>query len=162
MLRKIYTVEEANSLLPVLEQVFRSIEIHKTKIKEHARKLEVLNLLWNDEVDAPSNPDYDAYHGHKRSIENDVSEIERLIQEEIVRRGIRFPSGGIENGLIDFPTTYGGKWVYLCWQNGEPEIQYWHEVDAGFRGRQILTDEHKNVMGKMDDPDSLDNSSLDF
>ena len=42
-------------------------------------------------------------------------------------------------GLIDFPTMRGGHLVLLCWQLGEPEqIEWWHEVDAGFAGRQPL------------------------
>lgn len=162
MLRRIFTIDEANSLVPLIQEAFKAIEFHKAKIRDHGRKLEVLNLLWEDGVAAPSNPDYDAYQAYKRSIENDVSEIERIIQEEIVRRGIRFPMGGIESGLVDFPTTYQGRWVYLCWQNGEPELLYWHETDAGFAGRQRITEEHKRVMGKEDDPGSLDDADLDF
>ena len=42
-------------------------------------------------------------------------------------------------GLIDFPTMRGGHLVLLCWKLGEPEtIEFWHEVDAGFAGRQPL------------------------
>jgi hypothetical protein len=161
MRRKVFTVAEANSLVPVMRDVFRSIEYHKKKIRDQGRKLEVLNLLWDDSVAKPANPDYDAFVVHKRSIENDVSEIERLIQEEIVRRGIRFPTGGIENGLVDFPTSWQGRWVYLCWQNGEPELLYWHETNAGFPGRQRITDEQKKTMGVLHDPESLDDTELD-
>jgi hypothetical protein len=42
-------------------------------------------------------------------------------------------------GLIDFPTMRGGHMVLLCWELGEPErIEWWHEADAGFAGRQRL------------------------
>ncbi len=41
-------------------------------------------------------------------------------------------------GLIDFPTQMFGRVVFLCWQLGEPRIAWWHEVDAGFAGRQPL------------------------
>jgi hypothetical protein len=44
----------------------------------------------------------------------------------------------INQGLIDFPHWRDGREVYLCWQFGEEEIRYWHEVDAGFAGRQPL------------------------
>ena len=161
MKRRIFTVEKANSLLPIVQEAFKAIEFHKAKIRDHGRKLEVLNLLWNDGVAQPSNPDYEAFQVYKRSIENDVSEIERIIQEEIVSRGIRFPVGGIENGLVDFPTTYEGRWVYLCWQNGEPELLYWHETDAGFNGRQRITAEHRRLMGQEDDPDEPDDEDFD-
>ena len=44
----------------------------------------------------------------------------------------------IDRGLIDFPAIIEGREVYLCWQLGEEEVGYWHELDAGFDGRQPL------------------------
>jgi hypothetical protein len=45
---------------------------------------------------------------------------------------------GLEQGLVDFPAMMEGRQVYLCWQYNEPEIKFWHDVDAGFAGRQAL------------------------
>lgn len=45
---------------------------------------------------------------------------------------------GIEPFLVDFPSLREGREVYLCWQEGEDEITYWHDADAGFAGRQPL------------------------
>jgi len=42
-------------------------------------------------------------------------------------------------GLVDFPALVDGKEVYLCWKLGEPEVLFWHDMDAGFAGRQSLT-----------------------
>ena len=42
------------------------------------------------------------------------------------------------DGLIDFPSMMDGRLVYLCWKLGEPEVQHWHELDAGFAGRHSL------------------------
>ena len=44
----------------------------------------------------------------------------------------------INEGLVDFPHLREGREVYLCWKHGEPDIGYWHEVDAGFAGRTPL------------------------
>jgi hypothetical protein len=44
----------------------------------------------------------------------------------------------LESGLIDFPTIWEGREVFLCWKLGEPEVEFWHEIDAGFAGRQPL------------------------
>jgi hypothetical protein len=44
----------------------------------------------------------------------------------------------LDRGLVDFPSIRSGREVYLCWVDGEPEIAYWHELDAGFAGRQPL------------------------
>jgi hypothetical protein len=44
----------------------------------------------------------------------------------------------LDRGLIDFPAIRDGREVYLCWVEGEPDIGYWHELDAGYAGRQKL------------------------
>jgi len=41
-------------------------------------------------------------------------------------------------GLVDFPSRLDGREVYLCWRFGEDEIAHWHELDAGFAGRQKI------------------------
>ncbi len=44
----------------------------------------------------------------------------------------------INQGLLDFPSLREGREVYLCWLYGEDEIKYWHEIDAGYAGRQLF------------------------
>jgi hypothetical protein len=44
----------------------------------------------------------------------------------------------LERGLIDFPAMRDGDEVYLCWLIGEPAVGFWHQLDAGFAGRQPL------------------------
>ncbi len=46
----------------------------------------------------------------------------------------------LERGLVDFPSMRDGREVYLCWQEGEDGIAFWHEPDAGFSGRRPLDD----------------------
>jgi hypothetical protein len=47
----------------------------------------------------------------------------------------------LDTGLLDFPTLYAGREVYLCWKFGESRIEYWHGVDEGFGGRKVIDDE---------------------
>jgi hypothetical protein len=47
----------------------------------------------------------------------------------------------LDMGLLDFPTLYAGREVYLCWKFGESRIEFWHGVDEGFRGRKVIDDE---------------------
>ncbi len=47
----------------------------------------------------------------------------------------------VETGLIDFPTLYRDKEVYLCWKLGESGISFWHHVEDGFRGRQPINED---------------------
>jgi hypothetical protein len=44
----------------------------------------------------------------------------------------------LERGLLDFPAIVGGKEVFLCWENGEADIEYWHDLESGFGGRELL------------------------
>ena len=44
----------------------------------------------------------------------------------------------LDQGLIDFPSYREGKLVYLCWKRGEPRVEFWHDIEAGFAGRQPL------------------------
>lgn len=43
-----------------------------------------------------------------------------------------------ERGLIDFPSRRGAREVFLCWEKGEEDISHWHELDAGYDGREPL------------------------
>lgn len=44
----------------------------------------------------------------------------------------------VEQGLIDFPSMMGDKEVFLCWEKDEDDIEYWHDIDSGFAGREPL------------------------
>ena len=47
----------------------------------------------------------------------------------------------LDRGLVDFPSLRDGREVYLCWEEGEPEIGFWHEPETGFGGRRPLADD---------------------
>jgi hypothetical protein len=44
----------------------------------------------------------------------------------------------IEHGLVDFPALVAGRQIWLCWQRGEPKVDWWHDIDSGFSGRRPL------------------------
>ncbi len=44
----------------------------------------------------------------------------------------------LDRGLVDFPAIIGGKEVFLCWEKSEDDVEYWHDLDAGFSGREPL------------------------
>lgn len=159
---RVFTVEEANALVPTLERTFEQLEEARDQARHHHEKLQVLEALWGDEVGEPENPDHGDFRDHRRGLRTAVGTLEETVREEILDRGLRFPSGGLQHGLVDFPTSYEGRWVYLCWERGDPELRFWHEVDDGYRGRRPVTDEHAEVMGRETDRDELDDSRLDF
>jgi hypothetical protein len=59
------------------------------------------------------------------------STIGELQEMEIVLRDL-------DRGLVDFPALRDGREVYLCWEEGEPEVGWWHDREAGYGGRQPL------------------------
>jgi hypothetical protein len=55
---------------------------------------------------------------------------------EFFRREIQIKD--LDRGLIDFPAILAGKEVFLCWEQGEADVEFWHDLDAGFAGRERL------------------------
>ena len=162
MARKAFTVEEAEALLPELEVLLQQMRDRVGEIERRREKLQVLELLWGDYVRDPANPDHREFLGHQDEIRATALSVETEIADHIHARGIRFPAGGLSHGLLDFPTTWQGRWIYLCWRSGERRITAWHEVDAGFAGRQPLTADQARRVGREDDPALIDDSMLDF
>jgi len=148
MASKMFTVAEANALIPTLEAVLAEIGSRMKKVHRTAERLQVLDVLWGQKILAKDNPDYSEAQSFRMQIATLLGEIEDIVEREIQARGLRFPQGGLEYGLIDFPTTWQGRWVYLCWRKSEPIIASWHELDEGFSGRQDLTLEQVRGMGR--------------
>lgn len=162
MTRKAFTIEEANAELPRLEEILQRLEAKKAAVRHHDQKLQVLDALWGEALARTTNPDHDAFDGHRSRVDDLILDIKTIVEEEILAAGIRFPEGGLEHGLLDFPTTFKGRWVLLCWQRGEPKVGHWHELDGGYAGRQEITAEHIISMGKEDDSATVDDSGLNF
>ncbi|MEW6402660.1 MAG: DUF2203 domain-containing protein [Chloroflexota bacterium] len=81
-----------------------------------------------------------AGNGGNPALSRLVDEFERLDQLLHQVQEIGAVVKDIETGLLDFPALRHDREVYLCWQVGEEEIGYWHEVEAGFAGRQPIED----------------------
>jgi len=162
MTRKAFTVQEANDLIPTLEAALARIAAAAETARLHNEKLQVLDALWGDRVLESENPDFGEWHTHRTALAEAVDTMEREIAAEISGRGIRFPAGGLQHGLLDFPTTWEGRWVYLCWRRDEPRVLAWHEIADGYAGRQPVLPEHERAMGRGGDADLPDDGVLDF
>lgn len=77
-------------------------------------------------------------NGGNRALSRIVQDLEKLevLVQRILETGALIKD--INIGLLDFPAMKAGREVYLCWQFGEGEIAFWHEVDAGYAGRQPI------------------------
>jgi hypothetical protein len=158
MRRRIFTVGEANALLPHLREVLSKIQELRSLVGERTDQLKILDVIWGRRVAEPENPDHREFRTHRRAIGSAVEQIELLIREEILGLGVRFPQGGLEHGLLDFPTVLDGRWVYLCWRLGEEEVGAWHELEEGFSGRKPLTKELARRMGTRGEGGSPDDA----
>jgi hypothetical protein len=72
---------------------------------------------------------------HQRQAQRYAEDIAAFVRE-LEALGVEFK--GYDVGLVDFPARVGDRTVYLCWRLGEPEVQYWHELNGGFAGRQPI------------------------
>lgn len=130
---KSFTVHEANAMLPLVRAIVSDLASLSQEVSERRERLSL--LLGGRQGDS-----HDPYHEELVQIEEELENDSRRLQEyvgELRQLGVE-PKA---SGLVDFPAVLDGRKVYLCWQLGEPEVLYWHELDAGFRGRQPLTAE---------------------
>jgi len=123
---KTFTLEEANNLLPVVEP----------KLREMTRLYASITELRNGaRAAAAASQHGGGMPGGTRYVDS-LYRVGKLVTE-LSEHGIEIKDH--TRGLIDFPCLRGERIIYLCWQLGEgPEIEWWHETDAGFAGRQPL------------------------
>lgn len=151
MTEKLFTVAEAESLLPSLERTLDQIESLRFEMQRRMDRLKILDVLWGPRIEEAENPDRDEFLAERAGVRRVLERTERLVEDRILARGVRFPQGGLEHGLVDFPTRFEGRTVYLCWKRGEEGIEAWHEVDGGYAGRRPLTPDVARRMSSGDD-----------
>jgi hypothetical protein len=129
--KKFFTVEEANNTLPLVRAIVTDI-VRQTRGVQDLRAR--LSAIRRD----PRRPAADVYSEELAHSEAELAAEESSLAElidELGRLGIELKG---PDGLCDFPSLRDGRVVYLCWRLGEPEVMHWHELDAGFGGRQPL------------------------
>lgn len=127
---RVFTVEEADRTLPLVSRIVEDI------VRDYARwreKVEAYELEVARTSRGEANADAARLETEAQQL---AAEIERCL-EELSALEIQFK--GFDLGLVDFPAELDGRPVFLCWRLGESHVEYWHEVDAGFAGRQPLS-----------------------
>jgi hypothetical protein len=122
-LERLFTLTEANQLLPELEDHLTAVKQGKAvlvKTKEEIGKAGANASLGGGSVVGP----------HYIHALEQINEHLQAIQET----GVLVKE--VDSGLCDFPCMLDGRIVFLCWKLGEPQIEWWHEVHTGFAGRQ--------------------------
>jgi hypothetical protein len=124
---KIFTLEEANQLLPALRPILTRIQARHNRIahfRERAQSASAAAKLGGGGMEGGSHYVRYLYELGKLTLEIDAL-------------GVQLKD--YSRGLIDFPSMRQGRLVLLCWQLGEGDsIEWWHDLEAGFAGRQPL------------------------
>jgi hypothetical protein len=119
-----FTREEASALLPRLKEMLLQLRSSKDQLTD-TEAHEALSEA------APGNG------GGEEGKQVGVAFLEvRRLLGAIEESGIVLRD--IDRGLVDFPAVIDGREVYLCWELGEDDVAYWHDLDSGYRGREPL------------------------
>jgi hypothetical protein len=122
--QKHYTRAEARALLPQIRLWLKRI----VQLREDLEKREKrLSSIMQEGCDTGG----ETVNGWVRLL----ADIQEVFME-FHRREIQIKD--LSRGLIDFPAIIGGKEVFLCWEEGEEDVEFWHDLDAGFAGREPL------------------------
>jgi len=125
---KVYTVAEARAILPEVKRLMGMAQSARDEI------LRLRPEAWPTLRKAAGN-------GGNPSTNDLFQEFVKLESgvKGIMALGILVKD--MDEGLVDILSERQGRKVYLCWQHGEPELTYWHELNGGFGGRQLIDEE---------------------
>ena len=120
-----FSLAEANEALNIIRPIMDEVQEIRLKIVEK-------------QPEAWPAIEKSAGNGGNKALSNLVQDFERLdaLIHQILDTGAQVKD--INTGLLDFSALRNGREVYLCWKYGEDDIAFWHEVDAGYAGRQPI------------------------
>lgn len=133
--KKIFTVEEANKTLPLVKAIVSDIVQLFNDVHERRNRLNRIRQKPGKTERAEDNPYEEEVLQIQKELETDIDRLDSFV-DELLQLGIELKDPA--KGLVDFFTIRDGKEAYLCWQLGEEEIAYWHDLESGFSGRQPL------------------------
>jgi hypothetical protein len=129
-----FSLKEAQDILPQLKILVDEIIEKREKIYDLMEKQEEEEKGRNDELEIMY------MKTEINSLNKDIQEMIELIESF----GVYVK--GLDPFLIDFPALNKNKPIFLCWEEGEETIEYWHGIEEGYKGRKhisLLADEHK-------------------
>jgi len=133
---KIFSTEEANALLPLLEQALVSLAGIAREAAGVRRERDVLAAIAGSGA-SEENPDTRLLHEREATLQGLVQRFQSEL-DAVSRHGCIVRD--LELGLVDFYTMAHGRVVCLCWRRGEPRIEHWHAPNEGFSGRRPLSE----------------------
>ena len=128
-MRASFTIDDANKTLPLVRRIVGDVVRDYWRWQEKIREFEEVAA---DRKLGEPNEEADRLETEAQQLARDIDGY----VAEIKQLGVLMK--GFDTGLVDFPGEIDGRPVLLCWQLGEESVQYWHEENAGFAGRQPL------------------------
>ena len=128
---KVFTVEEANGLIPVLTELLEELQKRHAEAAELEVQIDAAELISGSDRDSAAQELEQLISKHGEL----AGEFYALV-DEIHSHGCYLKD--VDLGLIDFYGVVDGRVVYLCWRLGEEEVGYWHEVGEGYANRHPL------------------------
>jgi hypothetical protein len=126
---RLFTVEQANRTLPLVRRIVEDVVAQHRRWRETIMELDlVASAARSDDAQTRAEELEQRALGFARELDE--------YQRELAALGIQLKDPRL--GLVDFPAELDGRQVLLCWHLGEPEVRFWHEVDAGYAGRRPL------------------------
>jgi len=133
MSSRTFTLDEAQSLLPVLESLLRTAMASKKLMEEVDAEFHTVN----QRIFANGGTRVDIVSLARRKAERAKAEQQaRDALAEIDSIGVQVKD--LDTGLLDFPCEVEGQTVLLCWKLGEKSITHWHGAEEGFAGRKPI------------------------
>lgn len=132
---RLFTVNEANTLLATLDEVLERAQGILKEMRDARDQLVDLRIVWGDQVESSSCPDQAEYAKFKAAFQDAEARLAAAMAEA---QAMGCEVKDVEQGLVDFYASRGEEVVYLCWRKGEPRIRFWHRLSDGFGGRQPL------------------------
>jgi len=139
---RIYTVREAEALLPTVEKVFADLDAVRARIRKLKGKMDVLEMLWGEELASQDNPDHVEFGHYSSEMERATADYDSAVK---VLADLEIQIKSVETGLIDFYGVIESRLVFLCWKRGEAGIGWYHHLEDGFQGRKELLPAHKSA-----------------
>ena len=135
---RVYSAREANALIPKLDRIFNDLDSVRSRLKVTKGKIDVLEMIWGEEVQAETNPDHREYAHYVEEVENAKKEFDGTARKVQELEGV---VKSLEQGLVDFYGVIDGRLIFLCWKRGEKSIEFYHHLEDGFQGRQAIPSE---------------------
>ena len=119
-----YTVEQANAALEFVTERLERLRSARAQLTDEEARETLTQAAPSNGGGAPGRVVSEGFLG----LQEAIAELQEM---DIVLRDL-------DRGLVDFPAMRDGREIYLCWEEGEPEVGFWHDPEAGFGGRQPI------------------------